>query len=169
MSEDAPRVRVLFVCYANVCRSPMAEAIFRHQAEHAGLATRFEIDSAGTSAMEGAAPHPYGREVGQQRGIPVGGAARQLLRTDLASFDHILLMDRFNRQELRRMAGAHVLEPDSGLRARIRLLRAVENPEAEDEELDVEDPVTKEIDAFEETFDLLERCCAALLNELAPR
>lgn len=58
-------IRVLFVCMGNICRSPLAEAVFRHQVAARGWAERFEIDSAGTSGTAarrrtGAAPRPRG-------------------------------------------------------------------------------------------------------------
>ena len=55
MSEPA---KILFVCHANVCRSPLAEGVFRHLVAEAGMDGKFRIDSAGTFAMEGAPPHP---------------------------------------------------------------------------------------------------------------
>ena len=52
-------VRVLFVCLGNICRSPMAEAVFRRMVDEAGLAGRIEVDSAGTSAYHVGEPaHP---------------------------------------------------------------------------------------------------------------
>jgi protein-tyrosine-phosphatase len=75
-------------------------------------------------------------------------------------------MDRFNRDELRRMAGAAVFSPESGLRARIRLLREAVDPELED--LDVPDPVGKERESYDETYRLVREACEALLDELAP-
>lgn len=164
LAEPPPRIGVLFVCYANVCRSPLAEAVFRSLVDERGVADRFDIDSAGTAAFEGASPHPLSIEVAGAAGIAVAGAARQLLRTDLARFDHVLLMDSFNRDELRRMAGHAVFSPESGLRARIRLLREVIDPELED--VEVPDPVGKEIDAYEHAYRLIREACEALLDEL---
>lgn len=164
MTDAPPRIGVLFVCYANVCRSPLAEGVFRHLVDARGLADRFEIDSAGTAAFEGATPHPFSIEVARDQGISLEGAARQLLRTDLARFDHVLLMDRFNHEELRRMAGAAVFGPDSGLRARIRLLREAVDPELED--IEIPDPVGKEREFYEDTYRLVREACEALLDEL---
>jgi protein-tyrosine phosphatase len=164
MTDAPPRIGVLFVCYANVCRSPLAEGVFRHLVQARGVADRFEIDSAGTAAFEGASPHPFSVDVAREAGISVAGGARQLLRTDLARFDHVLLMDRFNRDELRRMAGAAVFAPDSGLRARIRLLREAVDPELE--ELEIPDPVGKEREHYDATYRLVREACEALLDEL---
>ena len=50
MYEVKEKTSVLFVCMGNICRSPTAEGVFRHHVAAAGLADRFEIDSAGTHA-----------------------------------------------------------------------------------------------------------------------
>src|SRR3954449_7287048 len=61
-------IRVLFVCLGNICRSPLAEAVFRHQVEERGWADRFEIDSAGTSGWHrGAPPDARSAEVARRR------------------------------------------------------------------------------------------------------
>jgi protein-tyrosine phosphatase len=108
VSEDLqgarPPVRVLFVCMGNICRSPMAEAVFRHLVAEAGLAERFAIDSAGTGGWHvGEPPHPgtlailaaHAVEPGPQR-------ARQLRPADFATFDDIVAMDEENLAEMRR-------------------------------------------------------------------
>ncbi len=164
MTDEVDRVGVLFVCYANMCRSPLAEGVFRHLVEERGLGPRFEIDSAGTSALEGSMPHPLSVQVAEEHGIALSGIARQLVRTDLSRFDHILLMDAFNREQLRRMAGPAVFDPQSGLRARIRLLREVADPEGE--ELDVPDPITLELEGYEQAYGLILDGCLALLEEV---
>jgi protein-tyrosine phosphatase len=167
MTEAArPPIGVLFVCYANMCRSPLAEGLFRHLAQERGVEHLFDIDSAGTSAFAGAPPHPLSIEVAGEHGITLTGVSRQLVRTDLGAFDHLLLMDRLNRSDLRRMAGPMVLAPDSPFRARVRLLREIVDPEAEEDELDVADPVQGGIEDYERCFELLHRGCEALLDEL---
>ncbi|MBW3656825.1 MAG: hypothetical protein KY444_12050, partial [Gemmatimonadetes bacterium] len=64
------RIRVLFVCMGNICRSPLAEAVFRHMVRERGLEDRFVIDSAGTSGYHrGAAPDRRSTETAKRRGI----------------------------------------------------------------------------------------------------
>ncbi len=91
-------IKVLFVCMGNICRSPMAEAIFRHQVADAGLADRFEIDSAGTHSYHvGERPHPGTQRVLYTHGIDVGDQrARQLRPGDFRTFDYIVAMDADN-------------------------------------------------------------------------
>jgi protein-tyrosine phosphatase len=154
---NRPR-RLLFVCSGNICRSPLAEAIFRHHAERAGLGALFELDSAGTHGYhEGDAADPRARKVGRRRGVAVTSIAREVQAPDFQSFDLILAMDRGHLRELRRRCP----EP---LRDRIRLMREFGDPPGGD----VPDPYYSEEEAFEEVFDLLDGCCRRLLAELTP-
>lgn len=117
MSDDLQRerapTRVLFVCMGNICRSPMAEAVFRHLVAEAGLAERFVIDSAGTGAWHvGEPPHPGTLAVLARNGVDPGPQrARQLAPPDFAGFDYVVAMDDENLAALRglpREAGASV-------------------------------------------------------------
>lgn len=95
-------VRVLFVCLGNICRSPMAEAVFRHQVGAAGLADRFEIASVGTGSWHvGEAPHQGTRAILQRYGISTGNKrARQIARRDLQEYDYLLAMDASNHADV---------------------------------------------------------------------
>jgi protein-tyrosine phosphatase len=156
--------RVLFVCYANICRSPLAEGLFRHLTARRGLAGSISIDSAGTHAREGSTPHPSSIDVGREQGFAVQGQARQLLRTDLARFDEIVLMDRHNLETLERLLGRPW--PFDGFRARVRLLRQIADPQAEGSALDVPDPIGGDTEQYRSAYELIYRGCVALLDEL---
>ena len=81
-------IRVLFVCMGNICRSPMAEAIFTHLVEEAGLSDRFEIDSVGTTSYHVGEPaHPGTRRVLAQHGIESNNISRRINSADLAEAD----------------------------------------------------------------------------------
>ena len=151
-------LRLLFVCTGNICRSPLAEAIFRHQAEAAGVGHRFEVDSAGTHGWhEGEQADPRARKVASRRGVPVTSTSRPIEGSDFERFDLILAMDRGHLHELRARCPAP-------LRDRIRLMRDYEHPKGGDP--DVPDPYYDGERAFERVFDLLEGCCQRLLAEL---
>ncbi len=101
-----PPVRILFVCLGNICRSPLAEGIFRHVAESRGL--EVVVDSAGTAAgTRGEPPDPRAIAIAAEAGIDISGlAARQVSTQDFARFDLILAMDRANLRDLSRLAPA---------------------------------------------------------------
>lgn len=153
--------RILFVCLGNICRSPLAEGVFRHLAGEAGVLDRFVIDSAGTGDWHvGEPPDARAAAVARRHGIELTGRARQVTPEDLRRFDHVLAMDRENLDELVRMAER------SGATARIRLLRE-HDPSAEGAE-DVPDPYYGGPSGFEEVYRIVSRSCRALLAELCP-
>ena len=101
-------VRVLFVCLGNICRSPMAEAVFQHLVNEAGLGDKIQIDSAGTSGWHvGEQAHRGTRHVLQQHNVAYDGRARQIRTQDFGQFDYILAMDNANLSDLHSMMPAN--------------------------------------------------------------
>lgn len=100
-------VRVLFVCLGNICRSPMAEAIFQKLVDEAGLSERIEVDSAATSAYHAGEPaHPGTRRVLARHGITYDGRARQLSPEDVNNgSSYLIAMDSDNLATLRQLYG----------------------------------------------------------------
>lgn len=100
-------VRVLFVCLGNICRSPMAEAVFQKLVNDAGLADKMRVDSAGTSAYHVGEPaHPGTRRVLTRHGITYDGRARQVSANDLAEDPtYLIAMDSENLDALRHKFG----------------------------------------------------------------
>jgi protein-tyrosine phosphatase len=100
-------ISVLFVCLGNICRSPMAEAVFRHYVEQEGLADKIRIDSAGTGDWHvGEPPHHGTRKKLDEQGISYAGLrARQVKASDFDEFTYIIGMDDSNVSNLRRLAG----------------------------------------------------------------
>ncbi|RAL26640.1 low molecular weight protein-tyrosine-phosphatase [Thermoflavimicrobium daqui] len=98
-------VSVLFVCLGNICRSPMAEAVFRYHVSKAGLSDQIQIDSAGTGDWHiGEPPHQGTRLKLQEKGISHEGMrARQVQLTDFDQFDYIIGMDDKNIASLRQL------------------------------------------------------------------
>ncbi len=97
------KVKVLFVCMGNICRSPTAEVVFRHYVENAGLTESIFIDSAGTHDYHiGHAPDPRTQRAAAQRGYDLSNLrGRQVVREDIENFDYVLAMDSANLVILR--------------------------------------------------------------------
>ncbi|MGE0160476.1 MAG: low molecular weight protein-tyrosine-phosphatase [Gemmatimonadales bacterium] len=152
------RIRVLFVCLGNICRSPLAEGVFLHLAREAGVEDRFEVDSAGTGDWHvGERPDPRATAVASKYGVELPSIARQVTRADFDRFDHIVAMDRDNLRELERMA-------KRGSRAKVQLLR-VDDPERGDEH-DVPDPYYGGPSGFDAVYRMVHRSAEALLDRL---
>ena len=95
-------IRVLFVCLGNICRSPMAEAVFMSQVRAAGLEKEIEADSAGTGHWHlGERPHVGTRRILADRGIDFDHRARLVNSRDLETFDYVVVMDEANYQDVR--------------------------------------------------------------------
>ncbi|MBK6432873.1 MAG: low molecular weight protein-tyrosine-phosphatase [Anaerolineae bacterium] len=97
-------IQVLFICLGNICRSPMAEAVFRHLVTQAGLQDRIEILSAGASQWHVGEPAHRGTlAVLRQADIAHQGRARQVTPADLRAADYIVTMDQDNIYDLQRL------------------------------------------------------------------
>jgi protein-tyrosine phosphatase len=95
---------ILFVCLGNICRSPLAEAAMRAEAEAAGL--DIDVDSAGTGDWHvGAPPDRRAQATARRYGIDIAGyRGRQVETGDFTSFTHIFALDADNLRNLRRLA-----------------------------------------------------------------
>jgi protein-tyrosine phosphatase len=96
------KIKVVFVCMGNICRSPTAEAVFREQVEKAGLSKYIEIDSAGTHAYHiGSPPDGRAQQAGSRRGYALAHLrGRKVSGKDFAEFDYVLAMDMENLSNL---------------------------------------------------------------------
>jgi protein-tyrosine phosphatase len=157
-------VRLLFVCLGNICRSPTAEGVMRHLVAEHDLEHAVEIDSAGTGSWHvGHPPDERATGAARERGIELGGRARQFDVADFEAFDLILAMDRANYDEL------HARAPQDGARERVRLLREFDPDAVAAAELEVPDPYYGGPEGFDDVLDLVTRACEGLLDEVRAR
>ncbi len=136
------KLAVLFVCLGNICRSPLAEAAFRREAERMGIEA--EIDSAGTGHWHvGEAPDRRARAVALRHGIDIAGyRARQVQQEDFRSFSHIVALDPEN------LAALHALKPKDATASLCLLLDHVQGRKGEA----VADPYYGGQEGFEVTW-----------------
>jgi protein-tyrosine phosphatase len=153
---DLKHYRIMFVCHGNICRSPMAELIFRKMVEEAGLSAYFTVASSATSTEEifcgvGNPVYPPARAELAKHGISADGKrAVQLTREDLLRYDLFVGMDSANLRNMHRILG-------SGAEGRIRRLMDYTARGG-----DVADPWYT--GRFDVTFRDVEEGCRALLK-----
>jgi len=147
---------VLFVCLGNICRSPLAEAALRAEAEKAGV--DIVVDSAGTGDWHiGSPPDPRAQAVAQRHGIDISTyAGRQVRAEDFRRFTHVFALDAENLKNLRR------IRPSDGT-AELRLLMDMVPGR---EGTGVVDPYFGEDAGFDLTWDDVTRAAKAIIAKL---
>jgi protein-tyrosine phosphatase len=152
------KVRVLFVCLGNICRSPLGAAILKKKIIDEGMERWVEVDSCGTSNYhigDGADPRTIASA--SRHGVPVDHCARQLTKEDLDDFDFIFAMDKSNYRNILRLVRG------SDVKSKIKLMRDFD-PEAKGAE--VPDPYHGDEKDFQEVFDILDRCTTTFVEHL---
>lgn len=152
-------IRVLFVCLGNICRSPLAMAIFDQKVVDAGLRSFFQSDSAGTSDFHiGELPDERTLRCASNHAIPLKHRGRQVNRTDFRDFDYIIAMDPINLQNLESLKSQMgfgekkiYLMRDFGLGPR---------------DLAVPDPYYGGPENFEEVYQILDEAMEGFLNQI---
>ncbi|TCT19647.1 protein-tyrosine phosphatase [Melghiribacillus thermohalophilus] len=149
-------IHVLFVCLGNICRSPMAEAVFRNMVEEEGLSEQIRVDSAGIGHWhQGEPPHEGTQNILDQNHISYEGMrARQIKETDWDEFDYIIAMDEQNMRDLEAIRDEY-----EGVTVK-RLLDLV--PDAKEQ--NVPDPYFT--GNFDYVYDLVSEGCQYLLKEI---
>lgn len=151
--------KILFLCLGNICRSPLAEEVFRQKAKAAGRAAEFDIDSAGIlSYHEGELADARMRDHAYRRGYKLTHRSRPITPRDFAYFDLILAMDADNLRRLR------ALDPHAQAMERVQLLAdyLTQHPDFDH----IPDPYYGDASDFERVVDLCEDACTELLNRL---
>ena len=157
LESQVVKFRVLFVCFGNICRSPLAEEIFRQKVARVGLGRLVAVDSAGTSADNiGKRPFWQARACAARHGLTLGHPrARLFTPADFRSFDRILVMDQHNRDEVLRLA------PAPGNATHVHLLLEFAGGG------EIRDPMGGEAADFERVFHQIEAACEALVAHVA--
>jgi len=148
-------IKILFVCLGNICRSPLAEAIFKDKIAEMDLEHAFEVDSAGTGPWHiGKDPDPRSISVAQKNNVSIQHKGRQFSPQD-SVFDYILAMDSDNLTDI-----LNVLDSNhEGL----YLMRHFDE---ESIGADVPDPYYGGHDGFQIVFDMLDRSCEGFIDFL---
>ena len=155
-----PDYAVLMVCTGNICRSPTADGLLRHALQHAGLAERVLVDSAGTHEYHvGDPPDRRSIATASRYGVDLSGLrARQVTTRDFTSFDLVLAMDDGHFRQLQRLC-----PPEHRARLKMYLSYAPQFGR------DVPDPYYGDGDGFERVWSMCETVTEALLTEIRSR
>jgi protein-tyrosine phosphatase len=153
------RINVLFVCMGNICRSPTADTVFKHQVKVAGLEKLIYIDSAGTHAYHvGDPPDRRAQQAALRRGYNMQGLrARRVAQEDFLRFHYILAMDHHNFAELRQDCPPQYTD-------RLSLLMQYSSQWENYQE--VPDPYYGGSHGFERVLDLVENASQGLLQHI---
>jgi len=167
LSKIAPEIpyflkhKILFVCLGNICRSPLAEAVFIRLAGERGISDRFYADSCGTAGHHaGQPPDPRTLKNARKNKLEIVHLGRQLHPDDFATASLILTMDSDNYRNTRSLALKNGYDT-----AAISMLRRFD-PAAVKDDLDVPDPWYGGEEGFEEVFQIISRSCSGLVDAL---
>ena len=151
------KIKVLFVCMGNICRSPAAEGAFKNLVQKKGLEDLFEIDSAGTADYHvGELAHDTTRLVARERGIILTHHCRQFEVSDFRKFDYILAMDNSNYRNIISLA------KDESQKQKVMKFRKFDSSVRG--EPDVPDPYYGSVAGFEHVQDIVERSSLGFLD-----
>ncbi len=155
--HTAPMYRIMFICTGNICRSPLAHAVFANLIEEQALDSAIAIESSGTDAWHIREPmDPRMRQTAARHGLDFDHRARRLTAKDLAEYDLLLTMDRSNYRN------TVFLARNEDERTKVRMFRDYDPAGPGD----VPDPWYGGMKDFEAVWVIVQRTCDALLKEI---
>lgn len=150
--------KVLFICLGNICRSPMAEGIFKKMIRDNNLDNEIMADSAGTSNYHiGDDPDERMQETAMRHEIKLNHKARQLTSSDFQHFDYFVAMDSSNLEDINLIASKTNIKPE------ILMMRDFDN---NSDSINVPDPWYGGEDGFEKVYNILFRSCKKFIEYL---
>ena len=154
------KMKLLFICLGNICRSPAAEGIMRQMVEERALYNDIIVDSAGIGSWHvGEMPDPRMRKHAARRGYDLSPLrARQFRADDFQKFDYIIVMDEENYHDVMERGGVYA-DARKVLRMKDYFIRYKGQQS-------VPDPYYGGAEGFERALDLIEDGCEGLLKDL---
>jgi protein-tyrosine phosphatase len=152
-------IKIMFVCLGNICRSPLAEGVFRDAVQERGLADHFEIASSGTGNYHvGEQADPRMRQTAHEQDLSLQDhTAQQFAASDLPYYDHIFVMDKSNLSDVLR------LDARDEYNGKVRLFREFDPDPGT---FQVPDPYSGGAEGFRNVYDIVERTSHELLDRL---
>lgn len=146
----------MFVCLGNICRSPLAHAVFQKLVDDRNLGDSYVVQSTGTCAYHaGEQSDERMRSTAADRGVKINHKARQFFRYDLEEYDYIFAMDNNNFLGIRR------LTTNEDLLKHVYMFRDFDPIEKGD----VPDPYYGGQKGFDNVYDIVDRTCRSILDQ----
>lgn len=157
--HNQKKIKILFVCLGNICRSPAAEGIMIYKIKKHDLQDIIEVDSAGTSGWhQGELPDARMRAHGEKRGYDFSSRSRKIESSDLQTFDYIIVMDDSNYSNVKMLAQTE---------EEVKKIHLMTNFSVQYAHHDhIPDPYYGGSSGFELVLDLLEDACEGLIQTI---